>query len=175
MSRSASRATLSHRDAEEKLGRIIFHFEASRGYRCRQMMVPYGMTKTAQIAVALGCRFGGRHRLTVTHYCADHPSRRGGGVVEGWLSSRKSLKADVEKEFLEHVRPSSLLKLYCHLDTLHRWRPTWASELSSAQLGRRCERMARGDGYSLSWEPQLTRFPPCASQFLTVAVAKRNR
>jgi NAD(P)-dependent dehydrogenase (short-subunit alcohol dehydrogenase family) len=49
----AAGLTLSHRNGEENWGRILFHFERVSGADSARM-VHYGMTKTAQIAVARG-------------------------------------------------------------------------------------------------------------------------
>ena len=55
--------------------------------------------------------------------------------VEAMAKQRKKSKAEVEKEFFEHVRPSSLLKRFATVDEVAALATYVASELSSATNG----------------------------------------
>ena len=57
------------------------------------------------------------------------------GFVEAMAKQRKKSKAEVEKEFFEHVRPSSLLKRFATVDEVAAMATYVPGELSSATNG----------------------------------------
>ena len=73
--------------------------------------------------------------------------------VEAMAKQQKKSKAEVEKDFLEHVRPSSLLKRFATVDevaamaTLPGWRAFFSDERGSA-----ASRWRRREGDSLEEE-----------------------
>jgi NAD(P)-dependent dehydrogenase (short-subunit alcohol dehydrogenase family) len=58
-----------------------------------------------------------------------------GGFVEALAKQQKKSKAEVEREFFEHVRPSSLLKRFATVDEVAAMAIYLAGELSSATNG----------------------------------------
>ena len=58
-----------------------------------------------------------------------------GAFVEAMAKQQGKSKAEVEKEFFEHVHPSSLLKRFATVDEVAAMTTYVASELSSATNG----------------------------------------
>jgi len=58
-----------------------------------------------------------------------------GSFVEAMAKQQNKSKSEVEKEFFEHVRPSSLLKRFATVDEVAAMATYLASELSSATGG----------------------------------------
>jgi len=58
-----------------------------------------------------------------------------GAFVEAMAKQQKKSKTVVEKEFFEHVRPSSLLKRFATVDEIAAMATYVANELSSATNG----------------------------------------
>ena len=117
-------------------GRIVF-ISSESGVQIPAEMVHYGMTKTAQIAVARGIAESvAGSGVTVNSVLAGPTESEGVGVFVGALAQQqKKSKAQVEKEFFEHARPSSLLKRFATVDVVAAMVTFLASELSSATNG----------------------------------------
>ena len=117
-------------------GRILF-ISSESGVQIPAEMVHYGMTKTAQIAVARGIAESvAGSGVTVNSVLAGPTESEGVGVFVGALAQQqKKSKAQVEKEFFEHARPSSLLKRFANVDEVAAMVTFLASELSSATNG----------------------------------------
>jgi len=117
-------------------GRIIF-ISSESGVQIPAEMVHYGVTKTAQIAVARGIAESvAGTGVTVNSVLAGPTESEGvGGFVEAMAKQQKKSKAEIEKEFFEHVRPSSLLKRFATVDEVAAMATYVASELSSATNG----------------------------------------
>jgi NAD(P)-dependent dehydrogenase (short-subunit alcohol dehydrogenase family) len=100
-------------------------------------MVHYGMTKTAQIAVARGIAESvAGTGVTVNSIIAGPTESEGvGGFVEAMARQQSKSKAEIEKEFFQYVRPSSLLKRFATVDEVAAMATYLASELSSATNG----------------------------------------
>src|SRR6266481_898996 len=109
-------------------GRILF-ISSESGVQIPAEMVHYGMTKTAQIAVARGIAESvAGTGVTVNSILAGPTESEGvGGFVEAMAKQQNKSKAEVEKEFFEHVRPSSLLKRFAAVDEV----ATLASDLAT--------------------------------------------
>ena len=106
-------------------GRILF-ISSESAVQTPPEMVHYGMTKTAQIAVARG----------IAEVLAGPTESEGvGGFVEAMAKQQNKSKQVIEKEFFEHVRPSSLLKRFATVDEVAAMVTYLASELSSATNG----------------------------------------
>src|SRR6202048_3447295 len=94
-------------------GRIIF-ISSESGQQIPAEMIHYGMTKTAQIAIARGLAesvagTGG----TINSVVVGATNFEGGGsFVEGLAKQQGVSKGEFEKKFFESVRPSSLLKRF---------------------------------------------------------------
>jgi NAD(P)-dependent dehydrogenase (short-subunit alcohol dehydrogenase family) len=117
-------------------GRILF-ISSESAVQIPAEMVHYGMTKTAQIAVARGIAESvAGTGVTVNSILPGPTESEGVGVfVEAMARQQKKSKAEIEKEFFEHVRPSSLLKRFATVDEVAAMATYVASELSSATNG----------------------------------------
>jgi NAD(P)-dependent dehydrogenase (short-subunit alcohol dehydrogenase family) len=74
--------------------------------------------------------------VTVNSILAGPTESEGvGGFVDAMAKQENKSKAEVEREFFEHVRPSSLLKRFATVDEVAAMVTYVASELSSATNG----------------------------------------
>jgi NAD(P)-dependent dehydrogenase (short-subunit alcohol dehydrogenase family) len=98
---------------EKKWGRIIF-ISSESAQHIPAEMIHYGMTKTAQIAVARGLAESvAGSGVTVNSILAGPTASEGAGVfVERMAKKQNISKAEFEKRFFATVRPSSLLKRF---------------------------------------------------------------
>ena len=94
-------------------GRIIF-ISSESAQQIPAEMIHYGMTKTAQVAVARGLAESvAGTGVTVNSVLPGPTASEGvGDFIEGMAKQQKVSKAEVEKQFFETVRPSSLLKRF---------------------------------------------------------------
>jgi len=117
-------------------GRILF-ISSESAVQIPAEMVHYGMTKTSQIAVARGIAESvAGTGVTVNSILAGPTESEGvAGFVEAMAKQQKKSKEEIEKEFFEHVRPSSLLKRFATVDEVAAMATYVASELSSATNG----------------------------------------
>jgi NAD(P)-dependent dehydrogenase (short-subunit alcohol dehydrogenase family) len=117
-------------------GRILF-ISSESGVQIPAEMVHYGMTKTAQIAVARGiAEWVAGTGVTVNSILAGPTASEGvGGFVEALSKQQNKTREQVEKEFFDHARPSSLLKRFATVDEVAAMVTYMASELSSATNG----------------------------------------
>jgi len=98
---------------EKKWGRVIF-ISSESGQQIPAEMVHYGMTKTAQIAIARGVAESfAASGVTVNSVLVGPTASEGAGdFVQSMAKARGVSPAQVEKEFFESARPSSLLKRF---------------------------------------------------------------
>jgi NAD(P)-dependent dehydrogenase (short-subunit alcohol dehydrogenase family) len=117
-------------------GRILF-ISSESAVQAPPEMVHYGMTKTAQIAVARGIAESVPGTgVTVNSILAGPTESEGvGGFVDAMAKQQNKSKQTIEKEFFEHVRPSSLLKRFATVDEVAAMVTYIAGELSSATNG----------------------------------------
>jgi len=94
-------------------GRVIF-ISSESGQQIPAEMVHYGMTKTAQIAIARGVAESiAGTGVTVNSVLVGPTASEGAGqFVDSFAKEKAITKAEVEKEFFKNVRPSSLLKRF---------------------------------------------------------------
>src|SRR5882762_7769186 len=94
-------------------GRIIF-ISSESAQHIPAEMIHYGMTKTAQVAVARGLAESvAGTGVTVNSILAGPTASEGVGVfVEDMAKQQGVTKAEIEKQFFSTVRPSSLLKRF---------------------------------------------------------------
>ena len=94
-------------------GRVIF-ISSESGQQIPAEMVHYGMTKTAQIAIARGVAESvAGSGVTVNSVLAGPTASEGvGDFVQSMARGRGVSPAQFEREFFETVRPSSLLKRF---------------------------------------------------------------
>jgi NAD(P)-dependent dehydrogenase (short-subunit alcohol dehydrogenase family) len=117
-------------------GRILF-ISSESAVQIPVEMVHYGMTKTAQVAVARGiAETVAGTGVTVNSILAGPTDSEGvGAFVEALSSQQKKSKEQVEKEFFEQARPSSLLKRFATIDEVAALVTYVAGEASSATTG----------------------------------------
>ena len=94
-------------------GRVIF-ISSESGQQIPAEMVHYGMTKTAQIAIARGVAESiAGTGVTVNSVLVGPTASEGAGeFVDSFAKEKGITKAEVEKEFFQSIRPSSLLKRF---------------------------------------------------------------
>jgi NAD(P)-dependent dehydrogenase (short-subunit alcohol dehydrogenase family) len=117
-------------------GRIIF-ISSESAVQIPAEMVHYGMTKTAQIAVARGIAESvAGTGVTANSVLAGPTESEGvGQFVEAMAKRQNKSKKEMENDFLEHARPSSLLKRFATVDEVAAMATYVAGELSSATNG----------------------------------------
>jgi len=117
-------------------GRILF-ISSESAVQIPAEMVHYGMTKTAQIAVARGIAESVAGTGVTANSILAGPTESEGvaGFVEAMAVQQKKSKEEIEKEFFEHVRPSSLLKRFATVDEVAALVSYVASEISSSTNG----------------------------------------
>ena len=117
-------------------GRIIF-ISSESAVQIPAEMVHYGMTKTAQLAVARGIAESvAGTGVTVNSVLPGPTASEGvGGFVEEMAKHQNKSRQEVERDFFEHVRPSSLLKRFATVEEVAAMVTFVASELSSATNG----------------------------------------
>ena len=98
---------------KKKWGRVIF-ISSESAQHIPAEMVHYGMTKTAQVAIARGIAESvAGTGVTVNSILAGPTASEGvGAFVESMAKQQGVTKAEVEKQFFSTVRPSSLLKRF---------------------------------------------------------------
>jgi NAD(P)-dependent dehydrogenase (short-subunit alcohol dehydrogenase family) len=121
---------------QKNWGRMIF-ISSESAVQIPPEMVHYGMTKTAQVAVARGIAESvAGTGVTANSILAGPTASEGvGGFVEAMAKQQKKSRSIIEKEFFEHVRPSSLLKRFASVDEIAALATYLAGELSSATNG----------------------------------------
>jgi NAD(P)-dependent dehydrogenase (short-subunit alcohol dehydrogenase family) len=94
-------------------GRIIF-ISSESGLNIPSEMIHYGVTKTAQIALARGLAETTAGTNVTVNSVLPGPTRSEGveQFVQDLAKSQGSDEASIEKEFFRSVRPSSLLKRF---------------------------------------------------------------
>jgi NAD(P)-dependent dehydrogenase (short-subunit alcohol dehydrogenase family) len=117
-------------------GRILF-ISSESAVQIPAEMVHYGMTKTAQVAVARGIAESvAGTGITVNSILAGPTASEGvSAFVEALANQRHKSRAEAEKEFFQYARPSSLLKRFATPDEVAAMATYLASELSSATNG----------------------------------------
>jgi NAD(P)-dependent dehydrogenase (short-subunit alcohol dehydrogenase family) len=98
---------------KKKWGRIIF-ISSESAQHIPAEMIHYGMTKTAQVAVARGLAesFAGTG-ITVNSILAGPTASEGAGkFIEDMAKQQNVSVAEIERQFFASARPSSLLKRF---------------------------------------------------------------
>ena len=121
---------------QKNWGRILF-ISSESAVQIPAEMVHYGMTKTAQIAIARGiAETVAGSGVTVNSILPGPTESEGVGAFVGALAKQQNKsKEQVEKEFFEFARPSYLLKRFATVDEVAAMVTYMASELSSATNG----------------------------------------
>jgi NAD(P)-dependent dehydrogenase (short-subunit alcohol dehydrogenase family) len=121
---------------QQNWGRIIF-ISSESGIHIPVEMVHYGMTKTAQIAVARGIAESVAGTGITVNSVLPGPTRsRGvGDFVSALAEQQDKSVADVEKEFFQTARPTSLIKRFASPEEVASLVAYVASPLASATTG----------------------------------------
>jgi hypothetical protein len=117
-------------------GRILF-ISSESAVQIPVEMVHYGMTKTAQVAIARGIAESvAGTGVTVNSILAGPTASEGvGAFVAAMAKQQNKSKEQVEKEFFQHARPSSLLRRFATVDEVAAMATYVAGEPSSATNG----------------------------------------
>jgi NAD(P)-dependent dehydrogenase (short-subunit alcohol dehydrogenase family) len=94
-------------------GRIVF-ISSESGLQIPSEMVHYGMTKTAQIAIARGLAEMTAGTSVTVNSVLPGPtdSEALGQFVDSVAAEKKTSRDDIEADFFRHARPTSLLKRF---------------------------------------------------------------
>jgi NAD(P)-dependent dehydrogenase (short-subunit alcohol dehydrogenase family) len=117
-------------------GRIIF-ISSESGVQIPSEMIHYGVTKTAQLAVARGLAEALAGSAITVNSVLPGPTRsRGVGEFVDALAKERGMSFAVfEKEFFEKVRPTSLIKRFAEPEEIASLVAYIASPLASATTG----------------------------------------
>jgi NAD(P)-dependent dehydrogenase (short-subunit alcohol dehydrogenase family) len=117
-------------------GRILF-ISSESAVQIPVEMIHYGMTKTAQLAVARGlAESAAGTGVTVNSILAGPTNSEGvSEFVAGLAKQRGMSAADVEKDFFANVRPSSLIKRFATTEEIASMAVYAASEQAAAITG----------------------------------------
>ena len=130
-----SRAYLP-RMRERNWGRIIF-VSSESALQIPAEMIHYGMTKTAQIAVARGLAETCAGTAVTVNAVLPGPTASEGvkEFVGSLAEANKQSSAEIEKEFFTSARPTSLLKRFAKPEEVASMVAYLCSPLSSATNG----------------------------------------
>jgi NAD(P)-dependent dehydrogenase (short-subunit alcohol dehydrogenase family) len=117
-------------------GRIVF-ISSESAINIPAEMIHYGMTKTAQLALGRGLAEMTKGTGVTVNSVLAGPTRSEGveGFVEGLARKEGKTPADVEREFFEHTRPSSLLHRFAEPEEVAAMVAFVCSPLASATNG----------------------------------------
>lgn len=98
---------------QKNWGRVIF-ISSESAQHIPAEMIHYGMTKTAQVAIARGLAESVAGTGVTVNSVLPGPTASEGvdDFVEGMAKQQKVAKAEIEKQFFASVRPTSLLKRF---------------------------------------------------------------
>jgi NAD(P)-dependent dehydrogenase (short-subunit alcohol dehydrogenase family) len=121
---------------QKNWGRIVF-ISSESALHTPAEMIHYGMTKTAQLAIARGlAETCAGTRVTVNSVLPGPTASEGvADFVANLAGQRKMSPAEFEKEFFKSVRPSSLLKRFEEPDEIANVVAFVCSPLASAMNG----------------------------------------
>jgi NAD(P)-dependent dehydrogenase (short-subunit alcohol dehydrogenase family) len=121
---------------ERGWGRIVF-ISSESAIQIPTEMIHYGMTKTAQLAIARGLAetTAGTNVTVNTVLPGPTDSEGVAGFVDQMAAARNITRGEVEKEFFRTVRPSSLLQRFARVEEVASMVTFVSSPLSSATNG----------------------------------------
>jgi NAD(P)-dependent dehydrogenase (short-subunit alcohol dehydrogenase family) len=117
-------------------GRIVF-VSSESAVNIPSEMIHYGVTKTAQVALARGLAETTAGTAVTVNSVLAGPTKSEGVTrfVEGLASAKGTDAAAVERDFFKHMRPSSLLKRFAAPEEVANLVAYVCSPLSSATNG----------------------------------------
>jgi len=121
---------------QKNWGRIIF-ISSESAVQIPSEMIHYGMTKTAQLAISRGlAELTKGTNVTVNTVLPGPTGSEGVGEFVARLATDQGKSAEeVEKEFFQYMRPSSLLQRFTSTDEIANLVTYLSSPLSSATNG----------------------------------------
>ncbi|PZQ54531.1 MAG: oxidoreductase [Novosphingobium pentaromativorans] len=121
---------------ERNWGRVIF-ISSESGLMTPGEMVHYGMTKTAQLAVARGMADATRGTQVTVNSVLPGPTRSEGIVafIRSVVENKGASEAEREAEFFSKLRPLSLIRRLIEADEVAAMTAFLASPLASATNG----------------------------------------
>jgi NAD(P)-dependent dehydrogenase (short-subunit alcohol dehydrogenase family) len=121
---------------ERDWGRIVF-VSSESAVQIPVEMIHYGMTKTAQLAVARGLAERTRGTGVTVNSVLPGPTKSEGvgDFVRALAQSQAKPEADVEKDFFVHARPSSLIGRFATPDEIANLIVYTSSAAASATTG----------------------------------------
>jgi NAD(P)-dependent dehydrogenase (short-subunit alcohol dehydrogenase family) len=121
---------------EHGWGRVVF-VSSESAVQIPKEMIHYGMTKTAQLAIARGLAETTAGTAVTVNTVLPGPTESEGVevFVEQMATAQNKTRAEVEKEFFRNVRPSSLLQRFARVDEVAALVAFVCSPLSSATNG----------------------------------------
>jgi NAD(P)-dependent dehydrogenase (short-subunit alcohol dehydrogenase family) len=121
---------------ERGWGRIVF-MSSESALQIPKEMIHYGMTKTAQLAIARGLAETTAGTNVTVNSVLPGPTESEGVAqfVEQMAAARNVTRAEVEKEFFRSVRPSSLIQRFASTKEVAAMVAFVCSPLSSATNG----------------------------------------
>ena len=121
---------------ERNWGRIVF-ISSESGLQIPAEMIHYGMTKTAQIAIARGLAESSRGTNVTVNSVLPGPTASEGvsEFVSALASQQQMSKEEFEKEFFRSARPTSILKRFIEPDEIANVVAFVCSPLASAING----------------------------------------
>lgn len=117
-------------------GRIIF-ISSESAYQIPKEMIHYGVTKTAQISLSRGIAECTKGTNVTSNSIIVGPSNSEGvtGFIQDLANTSGQTFGEVEKNFFQNVRPTSLLQRLSDVDEIANMIVYTASALSSASNG----------------------------------------
>lgn len=121
---------------EQNWGRIIFISSESAVFIPSEM-IHYGMTKTAQLAVSRGLAELTKGTQVTVNTILPGPTKSAGvgGFLDQMAAAGNTTVDNVEKNFFNTVRPTSLLQRFAHVDEVATTVVYYSSPLASATNG----------------------------------------
>jgi NAD(P)-dependent dehydrogenase (short-subunit alcohol dehydrogenase family) len=121
---------------ERDWGRIVF-ISSESGVQIPVEMIHYGVTKTAQLALARGlAEETAGTKITVNSVLPGPTDSEGvGAFVEQMAAARGIDRAAMERDFFAHARPSSLIKRFATIDEVANMVVYICSNAASATTG----------------------------------------
>jgi NAD(P)-dependent dehydrogenase (short-subunit alcohol dehydrogenase family) len=121
---------------QKNWGRIIF-ISSESAVQIPAEMIHYGMTKTAQLAISRGlAELTSSTNVTVNTVLPGPTFSEGAGnFIESLAKEQGKTAAEMEKDFFQHARPTSLLQRFATTDEIANLVTYLASPLSSATNG----------------------------------------
>jgi NAD(P)-dependent dehydrogenase (short-subunit alcohol dehydrogenase family) len=121
---------------ERNWGRIVF-VSSESGVQIPVEMIHYGVTKTAQLALARGlAEDTAGTGITVNSVLPGPTDSEGVGLFVEQMSAARGIdRAQMEREFFAHARPSSLIKRFATTDEVANMIVYVCSEAASATTG----------------------------------------